>query len=63
MAKIADLTVDVKAKMNVERDTAELCLKLIEIYCNANNIDIIGEKEPYQIGSDVHFHFERRKDG
>ena len=63
MAKLPDLTIDVKAKLNVDRDTAELCLKLLEIYANSNNIDIIAERDPYQIGGDVHFHFERRKDG
>lgn len=61
MAKFEDITVDVKAKLNIDRETAELCLKLVEIYVNSNNIDVIAERDPYQVGNDVHFHFERRK--
>lgn len=59
MAKLTDLTVDINAKLCVDRPTAELCLKMVEIFCNANNTQIVGVKDPYQIGSDVHYHFER----
>ena len=44
MAKFEDVTIDVKAKLDVDRKTAELCLSLIEIYCNANNLCIREEQ-------------------
>ena len=59
MAKLTDLTVDIKAKLCVDRETAELCLKMVEIYCNANNVQVVAERDPYQVGGDVHFHFQR----
>ena len=37
MAKgFEDITVDVKAKLSVDRGTAEACLKMVELYINAN---------------------------
>ena len=42
MAKLTDITVDVKANMNVDRRTAETCLRLVEIFCNTNRIGVIG---------------------
>lgn len=32
--KVQDITVEVKAKMTVDRKTAEACLKLVEMYVN-----------------------------
>ena len=61
MAKLTDLTVDINAKLGVDRATAELCLKMVEIFCNANNLNVIAEKDPYQIGGDVHFYFQREE--
>lgn len=38
MAKVLeDLTVKVTAKLDVDRSTAEGCLKLVEVYCNENH--------------------------
>ena len=45
MAKAAEITVDVKAKLSVDRKTAETCLRLLEIYVNENNVDIIGHRK------------------
>lgn len=59
MAKLEELTFDIKAKMCVDRETAELCLKMAEIYCNASGVVIVGEKDPYQVGGDVHYYFHR----
>lgn len=44
MAKLSEITVDVKAKLDVDRKTAETCLSLLEIYCNANNLRIREEQ-------------------
>lgn len=35
--KVQDITVEVKAKMTVDRKTAEACLKLVEMYVNETN--------------------------
>lgn len=38
MAKgLKDLTVEIAAKLSVDRKTAEACLKMVEIYINANS--------------------------
>lgn len=42
MPKISEITIDVKANLNVDRRTAETCLKLVEIFCNQNGVDIVG---------------------
>ena len=42
MGKLTDITIDVKANLNVDRRTAETCLKLVEIFCNENKIGVIG---------------------
>ena len=44
MAK-TDLTIDVHAKLSVDRKTAETCLKLVEIFCNANGISVLGHRD------------------
>lgn len=36
MAKISSVTVDVNCNLSVSRDTAEACLKLVELYLNSN---------------------------
>lgn len=41
MAKISDMTVEVKAKLEVDRRTAETCLRLVEIFCNENGMGIM----------------------
>lgn len=43
MAKVEDITVEVKANINVDETTAEACLKLVELYINQNGVDLIGE--------------------
>jgi hypothetical protein len=44
MAKISDMTVEVKAKLEVDRRTAETCLRLVEIFCNANSVRITARR-------------------
>lgn len=42
MARVTDITIDVKANLNVDRRTAETCLRLVELFCNANRIGVRG---------------------
>ena len=42
--KIDRCTLELDCKLNVSRDTAETCLKLIEIFLNENgNLDIVQD--------------------
>ena len=45
MAKFEDITIDVKANLTVDRRTAETCLRLVEIYVNANSVMIEGHRK------------------
>ena len=45
MGKLTDITIDVKANLNVNRRTAETCLRLVEIFCNATRTGVIGHIE------------------
>lgn len=40
MAK--ELTITVNAKLDIDKQTAETCLKIVELYVNQNGLDIIG---------------------
>ena len=45
MANVAeDLTLEVKAKLTVDRATAEACLKMVELYVNNNGVNVIVER-------------------
>ena len=45
MAKaLENVVVEVKAKMTVDRTTAEACLKLVELYVNSNSVNVVAEK-------------------
>lgn len=41
--KIHDLTVTVK--LGVDRDTAETCLKIVQMYCNENGLKVLAHRE------------------
>ena len=45
MGKLTDITIDVKANLNVDRRTAETCLRLVEIFCNDKRIGVIGHMD------------------
>lgn len=46
MAKNATtLTVTINAKLDVDRKTAETCLRLVEAYVNANGVRIICNRK------------------
>ena len=40
MAK-SELTVTINAKLDVDRKTAEICLRLVEAFVNENPVDLI----------------------
>ena len=44
MAKLEDLTFEIKAKLNVDRATAEACLKMVELYVNSNAVNVMVDK-------------------
>ena len=45
IAKVAeDLTLEVKAKLAVDRATAEACLKMVELYVNSNGVNVMVDR-------------------
>ena len=45
MAKVVeDLTLEVKAKLTVDRATAEACLKMVELYVNSNGVNVMVDR-------------------
>ena len=57
MSKVADLTIDVKAKLTVDRETAEGCLRMLEWYANDHNeLVLMGDRDN---DGKIHFYFER----
>ena len=53
--KEEDLTIEVKAKMTVDKRTAEGCLHLVEMFVNDTGAEIIAEKDA---NGEVRFHYE-----
>ena len=45
MAKaLENVVVEVKAKMTVDRATAEACLKMVELYVNSSGVNVMVDK-------------------
>ena len=45
MAKaLENVVVEVKAKMTVDRATAEACLKMVELYVNNNGVNLMVDR-------------------
>lgn len=57
MAKAAEIKIDVKAKLSVDRKTAEACLKLVEIYVNASGVNVAVHRKD---DGELSFEFEDR---
>ena len=56
MAKVSkDLTIEVKAKLTVDRATAEGCLKMVELYVNSNSVNVVAEKSE---NGELKFYYE-----
>ena len=43
--KVDELTIEVKAGINIDRKTAETCLKLVELYVNNTGNVIVAHRE------------------
>lgn len=56
MAK-TELTVTINAKFGVDRKTAETCLRLVEMYVNANDVYIMCDKSP---DGEVSYWYEKK---
>ena len=45
MAKaLENVVVEVKAKMTVDRATAEACLKMVELYVNSSGVNVMADR-------------------
>ena len=56
MAKVLEnVVMEVKAKITVDRATAEACLKMVELYVNNNGINLMADKSE---NGEVQFHYE-----
>lgn len=56
MAKVlGKVVVEVKAKMTVDRATAEACLKMVELYVNSNSVNLVCDKSE---NGEVQFRYE-----
>ena len=41
-----DLTIEVTAKTTIDRESAERCLKMVEWYCNDNDLVPYANRDP-----------------
>ena len=56
MAKVLDnVVVEVKAKITVDRATAEACLKMVELYVNSNPVNLMANMSE---NGEVQFRYE-----
>ena len=56
MAKVLEnVVVEVKAKMTVDRPTAEACLKMVELYVNSNPVNLMADKSE---NGELKFYYE-----
>ena len=56
MAKVLEnVVVEVKAKMTVDRATAEACLKMVELYVNSNSVNVVADRSE---DGELKFHYE-----
>ena len=53
--KANEFTVEVKAKMTVDKRTAEGCLHLVEMFVNDTGAQIIADKDA---NGEMRFHYE-----
>lgn len=56
MAKVLEnVVVEVKAKMTVDRATAEACLKMVELYVNSSGVKVMVDRLE---NGEVQFYYE-----
>ena len=53
--KAEELNIEVKAKMTVDKRTAEGCLHLVEMFVNDTGAQIIADKDA---NGEMRFHYE-----
>ena len=56
--KANEITIDVKANLQVDRSTAETCLKLVEMFVNDTGINVVATKTGDCANSHICFSFE-----
>lgn len=54
-ADMLGVDVTVNLNMNIDKSTAEGCLKIVEMYVNTNKARVIADREP---NGEVRFHYE-----
>ena len=47
--------VTVNLSMNIDKSTAEGCLKIVEMFVNSSNARIVADREP---NGEVRYHYE-----
>ena len=52
---LENVVVEVKAKMTVDRSTAEACLKMVELYVNSNSVHVVADRSE---DGELKFHYE-----
>lgn len=52
---IRGVEVKLNLSMNIDKGTAECCLKIVEMYVNANKTRVVADREP---NGDVRYHYE-----
>lgn len=50
-----EVEVTVNLSMNIDKSTAEGCLKIVEMFVNASNARVVADREP---NGDVRYHYE-----
>lgn len=50
-----EVEVSVNLSMNIDKSTAEGCLKIVEMFVNASNARVVADREP---NGDVRYHYE-----
>lgn len=53
--KVSELKVNITAKMEVDRRTAETCLRLVEIFVNQSGVNVVADKLE---NGELRFHYE-----
>lgn len=49
------IDVTVNLSMNIDKSTAEGCLKIVEMFVNSSNARVVADREP---NGEVRYHYE-----
>ena len=50
-----EVEVTVNLSMNIDKSTAEGCLKIVEMFVNSSNARVVADREP---NGEVRYHYE-----